>query len=167
MVQVRRLLALSMLLFLSQFTKLSAQQYKALPQSIFEVLQSKGENLGDVQINQPNTLLSLVGRVSPKYGRILIGESNAQVTYGYRIIYFNSNAPKAKSIIYARQETLRKLAPEHPTYIHFNAPFWRLQLGDFQTKEEAQEVLKELRKILPNWHKEAYIIKDKIRLIGK
>ncbi len=167
MVQVRKLLALSILLLLSQSVKLSAQQYKALPQSIFEVLQSKGEDLGDVQINQPSTLLGLVGRVSPRYGRILIGESNAQVVYGYRIIYFNSNAPKAKSIIYARQETLRKLAPEYPTYIHFNAPFWRLQLGDFQTREEARDVLKKLKRKLPRWHKEAYIIRDKIRLIVK
>ncbi len=167
MIQVRKLLALSILLLFSQCIRLSAQQYKALPQSIFEVLQSKGEELGDVQINQPNTLLSLVGRVSPRYGRILIGESNAQVVYGYRIVYFNSNAPKAKSIIYARQGTLRKLAPEYPTYIHFNAPFWRLQLGDFRTREEAREVLRELKKDLPSWHKEAYIIRDKIRLIGK
>ncbi len=167
MVQTHKKLALFIALLLTGMTELSAQHYKALPQSIFEVLQVDGQDMGTVEIRQPNRLLSLVGRVSPQFGRVLIGEGNARVVYGYRIIYFNSNAPKAKAIAYDRKEKLKKVAPEYPTYIHFNAPFWRLQLGDFATREEAREVLKELRKSLPYWRKEAYIIKDKIRLIGK
>ncbi len=156
---------LTTFLLLTNTIKLSAQQYKALPQSIFEVLVGQGENGGEVEIKQTHKLMSLVGRVSPKYGRILVGESNARVVYGYRIIFFNSNAPKAKSIAYARQEELRQIVPEQATYIHFNAPFWKLQLGDFTTKEEAKSTLKQLQKVLPYWKKEAYIIRDRIRLI--
>ncbi len=169
MILARKTFLLSILLsLLGGITQLKAQQYTALPKSIFEVLQGEdGNNIGVIQINQPNRLMSLVGRVSPKYGRILAGESNAQVVYGYRIVYFNNNAPKAKNIAYERQETLKNIAPEYPTYIHFNAPFWRLQLGDFPTQAEAKEVLNKLKKVLPHWQKEAYIVKDRIRLINK
>ncbi len=168
MLLTRKILLLATSLLLGSTTLLKAQQYKALPQSIFEVLRGQnGENTGEVVINQPNRLLSLVGRVSPRYGRILAGESNAQVVYGYRIVYFNSNAPKAKAIAYARQGKLKDIAPEYPTYIHFNAPFWRLQLGDFPTRAEAREVLRKLKKTLPYWQKEAYIVRDRIRLITK
>ncbi len=166
MLLTRKTLLLAVCYIFGSITLLKAQQYKALPQSIFEVLEvQEGENIGEVVINQPSRLLSLVGRVSPRYGRILAGESNAQVVYGYRIVYFNSNAPKAKAIAYARQEKLKDIAPEYPTYIHFNAPFWRLQLGDFPSREEAREVLRKLNKDLPYWQKEAYIVRDRIRLI--
>ncbi len=160
-------IVLTIFLLFANSIELSAQQYKALPQSIFEVLESQEENFGEVKIIQPTRLLSLVGRVSPRYGRILASESNAQVVYGYRIIFFNGNAPKAKGIAYARQNTLKELAPEYPTYIHFNSPFWKLQLGDFPTREEAREALRQLKKSLPNWKREAYIVRDRIRLINK
>ncbi len=168
MILARRTLLLALLLSLLGITQLKAQQYMALPQSIFEVLQGEeGNNIGVIQISQPNRLMSLVGRVSPKYGRILAGESNAQVVYGFRIVFFNSNTPKAKAIAYERQEILKEIAPEQPTYIHFNAPFWRLQLGDFPTQIEAEEVLNKLKKSLPYWQKEAYIVRNKIRLINQ
>ncbi len=167
MIQLRKLLIILAVILCSNRVVVYSQNYEALPQSIFEVLRIKTNDMGEVQITQSNRLLSLVGRVSPKYGRVLSNEINTQVVYGYRIIYFNSNNPKAKATAYLRQEELRKLAPEYATYIRFNAPFWRLQLGDFRTKAEALEVLKELKKTLPKWHKEAYVVKDRIRLIGK
>ncbi len=166
LIQRTKLFILFILSFISFQTAIKAQQYKALPQSIFEVLKTPSNNGGKIEIIQPNRLLALVGRVSPKYGRVLANESSAQVAYGYRIIYFNSNDPKAKAIAYQRQEELKEIAPEYPTYIHFNAPFWHLQLGDFTTKEEAIKVMGVLKNRLPIWNNEAYIIRDRIRIVN-
>ncbi len=142
----------------------SAQSYKALPQNIFEVLGTaplSGE--GAVKIYQSNKLLYLVGKVSPEYAYLLENESKAQAVQGYRILFFNSNMPKAKAMAYDRQDILRALAPEYSTYIHFNSPFWRVEFGDFKNREEAVKVLRELSRKLPNWKKEAYIVKTQIR----
>jgi len=46
--------------------------------------------------------------------------------------------------------------------VGYSAPFWRLKVGDFRTYKEAQEQLNLLKKELPVYGKEMFIVKETI-----
>ncbi len=77
---------------------------------------------------------------------------------GYRIqIFFNSGRK-------AREEALKTKAdflsghPDIPVYIVYHAPFYKVRVGNFRSKDEALGVFHQLRKHYPS----AYIVKDVI-----
>ena len=68
---------------------------------------------------------------------------------GYRIQFFSSNDPKTAAAESSKvAEQLRSLSLGFDIYRTYNAPFWRVRVGDFQTQEEANEVLEELLEIV-------------------
>ncbi len=74
---------------------------------------------------------------------------------GYRIqLVFGSrgDVQKAKSKFYGRYDL--------PAYEDYLAPNFRLRVGDFMTKLQAEKMLSELKKSFPG----AYIVKDKIEV---
>jgi len=46
----------------------------------------------------------------------------------------------------------------------FDSPFWRLRVGNFATREEAEEVMEELKKTFPSFGKEMYIVVDEVKI---
>ena len=47
-------------------------------------------------------------------------------------------------------------------YIGYKAPSWRLRVGDFRTRDEAEEMLKQLKKAFPAYSRELTIVVDRI-----
>ncbi|HRU13054.1 MAG TPA: SPOR domain-containing protein [Dysgonamonadaceae bacterium] len=50
------------------------------------------------------------------------------------------------------------------TVVLFDSPFWRLRVGNFKTREEAEQVLDELRTAFPSFGKEMYIVTDEVKI---
>jgi|ADGO01.1.fsa_nt_gi hypothetical protein len=77
---------------------------------------------------------------------------------GYRILVMNTNdrtkANEAKAKIY--QEL-----PDMKVYLHWQQPFFKLKVGNFQTREEAEEHLDKVKRI---FNQEVYIIRDVIEV---
>ncbi len=68
------------------------------------------------------------------------------VVYGYRVqIFFGTNRNDA----YNEQARFKNLYPEFNTYISYTQPNYRVKVGDFRTRMEAQKMLTELRPIFP------------------
>lgn len=136
------------------------------PRNIFEALASETPGEGAVMIIQPEQVRQLVGGVSSRYGSVLGREGNISLLQGFRIQFYNSNLPGAKAEAERRASEIKMQAPNHPCYISYNAPFWRLVVGDFLSSAEAKAVRSELLKLLPAWGRDSYVVKDKVRILN-
>jgi hypothetical protein len=70
------------------------------------------------------------------------GQRTSQTVDVYRIQCFASSSIEAARL--EKKSIESRLA--YPAYISFEQPFYRLQLGDFTTRPEAEKALLELRK---------------------
>ncbi|MFV0397271.1 MAG: SPOR domain-containing protein [Bacteroidales bacterium] len=131
-------------------------------QGIFDRLESKNGK-GVVEIHQSESIKKLVGTPMPS---IKEGESNVLTTAGYQIHVFSGNKQRAsKDEAYSKEERIKTAYPEHVTYVKYNAPFWRLRVGDFRTYEEADELLRDMRRQFPDFAKEMFIVREEIRIV--
>ena len=68
------------------------------------------------------------------------------VVFGYRVqVFFGSDRKEA----YNEQARFNSLYPELATYISYTQPNYRVKVGDFRTRAEAQKLITELRPIFP------------------
>ena len=76
---------------------------------------------------------------------------------GYRIqLYFGSQRDKA----YELRTEFIKLYPQTAAYVLYQQPNFKLRVGDFRTRLDAQKSLKELQAYYPS----AFLVKDDIKL---
>jgi len=77
---------------------------------------------------------------------------------GYRILVMNSNDRKK---VFDAKARIYQLYPELKPYLLYQAPFYKLKVGNFRTKEEAEEYLTELSRDFP---KGLFIVRDIIEV---
>ena len=70
----------------------------------------------------------------------------------------------AKQEAYRLASQIRGVAPELSSYVTYSAPFWRLSIGDYSSRQEAQQQLNALRASHPRLMREAYIVREKVRV---
>lgn len=80
---------------------------------------------------------------------------------GFRIqVYAGGNNRESKLRAEQAESRVSLLYPQLSTYTRFVSPRWICHLGDFRTREEALEVLRELRSM--GGFQEAIIVKSKV-----
>lgn len=139
---------------------------KIRPRNIFEALEEPSSGEGLITIIQSSELRTLVGSVAGGRTATLGRDGNYTLLMGYRIQVFNSNLPNAKAEAYSRAEQLKRLAPSMSSYITYKAPFWKLTIGNFLTREEASQTRTSLVRTLPSWMRESYVVRDKVRILN-
>lgn len=114
-------------------------------------IQYSGEG-GNVTILQHDDIVKVIDKH-------LNDESKLGGIIGYRIrIYSNSgkqariDGPKIRGSFISKHEGVK-------TYYTFDAPFYRLYVGDFRSRSEAMKFFKEIEKEYPN---NAFIVRTKI-----
>lgn len=130
-------------------------QERTQEQDIFAQITAQSSG-GNVTITQPNWLRNLVGKTTFHTAR-------SSVHMGYRIQVYTSNMRGAKQEAYRLASRVRGAAPELSTYVSYSAPFWRLSVGDYSSRQEAQQQLNALRASHPRLMREAYIVREKLR----
>jgi len=83
---------------------------------------------------------------------------NRRTASGYRILVINSNDRKK---VFAAKAKIYQLYPDLKPYLLYQAPFYKLKVGNFRTKEEAEEFLVELSRDFPTG---LYIVRDIIEV---
>lgn len=81
---------------------------------------------------------------------------------GYRIQVFSGNSSTAKREAQVRERNIISRFPQMRPYIGYKAPSWRLRVGDFRTRDEAQDMLKQLKKVFPAYAREMTVVVDRI-----
>ncbi|MBR3646884.1 MAG: SPOR domain-containing protein [Paludibacteraceae bacterium] len=119
----------------------SAQTVTPEPKPSLRIFDEMEPNVTVYQSENVNRLLTT---------RVLGVEADEITTgRGFRIQFFSSNDPKTAAAESSKvAEQLRSLSLGYDIYRTYNAPFWRVRVGDFQTQEEANEVLEELLEIV-------------------
>ncbi len=115
---------------------------------VFEVLSGSG-----VVVRQSPELASAVGdRIDANY-------ANTLETEGYRIRIFFDNRQDAREASELAVRRFEKLFPGYQTYRTFIYPNFKVTVGDFRTKAEAQVALKNIVRVFPN----AFVVKERMK----
>ena len=77
---------------------------------------------------------------------------------GFRILVINSND---RDKVFAAKARIYQLYPELKPYLLYQPPFYKLKVGNFKTKDEAEEYRKELVRQFPTG---LYVIRDIIEV---
>ncbi|MDR0542619.1 MAG: SPOR domain-containing protein [Dysgonamonadaceae bacterium] len=142
------------------FCGLSAQVFAQ--STIMDSLQEDVPGQGVVRVESPDAVNRLVGRRSEPS---LAGNVEYIKVAGYRVQVFAGNQQRSsKAEVFQRQQTFNEAFPDIPAYVTYNAPYWRLRVGDCLTYEEAYLLMKRITKQLPNLKKEMYVVKDEIKV---
>lgn len=100
-----------------------------------------GQVGGKVTVVKDPLIDSLIARrIALKKG--ISGNGSSLVAYGYRVqIFYGSDRKEA----YDQQGKFKNLYPELDTYLSYDMPNYRVKVGDFRTRAQAQSFLNELR----------------------
>ena len=82
---------------------------------------------------------------------------------GYRIMVFDDNNVRtAKNAAQVRKSQVQARFPQLRVYVVFNSPYWRVKVGDFRTRAEAEHVMSEIRAAIPAAASSLRIVRDRI-----
>lgn len=79
---------------------------------------------------------------------------------GFRIQVFSDSGINSKTKAQSAQDEFKSRFPDKGVYLSFKSPNYKVRIGDFRTKLDAQRFLIELTADFPN----AFIIADQINL---
>ena len=133
--------------------------------TIFDELAKPEAGKGTVHIHQSEDIRAMVG--AHKYGENV--EQEDEETFlkipGYRAqVFSGNNQRKSKDEAFKKEEEIKELFPDIPTYVTYNAPFWKLRVGDFRSHEEAYQLMRQLMEAFPDYAKEMYIVKEEVKI---
>lgn len=84
---------------------------------------------------------------------------------GFRIQAYTDNNPRtAKAAAQRRARDIAMKFPQYRSYISYKAPAWRLRIGDFKTRREAQAALQRIKSVYPKFAREMVIVRDRINV---
>ena len=133
--------------------------------TIFDVLSRHGVGEGEVVVHQSAAIERLIGERMAGANV----ETTDSVAYlkiqGYRTQVFSGNNQRAsKDEAFNKEKEIKELFPDVPTYVSYNAPFWKLRVGDFRSHEEAYHMMRQLMAAFPKYGKEMYIVREEIKI---
>ena len=133
--------------------------------TIFDAWQEACSGQGSVIVHQPENLRNRVGKRLYGEGVEKTDSTAFLKIQGYRTqVFSGNNQRKSKDEAFQKEKEIKELFPDVPTYVTYNAPFWRLRVGDFRSHEEAYRMQRLLMDAFPAYGKEMYIVKEEIKL---
>jgi len=157
------LLLLSFLMIFGIYNSVYAQSPQFSIFDSFNTPSKSGE--GRVVIHQSEEIKQLVGTRIDSENVDLINGKTFLKTIGYRIQMYSGNLQqKSREEAESLQKKIAGQYPDITAYVEFDAPFWRLRIGDFRSFEEASMMLRILRSSYPQKKNEIYILESNILL---
>lgn len=145
-----------------------AQQSSQQKKEIIPELNSFAPGKGKVSIYEDESISHVLGRpMTPP--RTVYSNSDGSTQYyrirGYKIQAFSGNNQRtSKNEAYHKQGLINNAYPHLETVVLFESPFWRLRVGNFETRAEAEEVMKHMVKSFPSFGKEMYVVIDEVKI---
>ncbi|MDD3967573.1 MAG: SPOR domain-containing protein [Proteiniphilum sp.] len=162
---------LSILPFLLSFlllTTLLYGQQASRENNILQELNSTVPGKGRVTVYEDERIRGVVGRpvAAP---RPVYTSADGSMQYhkmrGYKIQAFSGNDQRtSRNEATHKQRLIEGAFPGHEAVVLFDSPFWRLRVGNFERRDEAEEVMEEIRKAFPSFGREMYIVVDEVKI---
>lgn len=149
------------------FCCFSVMGLKVEAQNIISDLETSKDGEGTVRIVCDPKITELLGTptASSRPSEPVPGDENSAARFvGYRIQIYMDNSTKAKNEAIRIEGLFNETFPDIGTYVRYNAPNWKVLVGDFRTREEAVVFEETIRNSLPEFGKEMYIIPSRINL---
>ncbi|MDE7090436.1 MAG: SPOR domain-containing protein [Bacteroidales bacterium] len=77
-------------------------------------------------------------------------------TQGYSVLFFSASGNHSGAAAEQANELFQFLYPETPTYLSYDAPYYKLKAGNFRTRLEASAFLARIQNDYPN----AFVVRD-------
>lgn len=133
---------------------------------IEQLTEPESDTAAKVTLVQDTAILALLGQpgVNVPQNIVIVQNHPCLQMMGYRIQVFSSNNQySAKTEAFRRETAIKQSMPDMPSYVRYQAPFWRVRVGDFQTYEDAYAKLVEFRKTFA-FGREMSIVRETINL---
>ena len=89
--------------------------------------------------------------------------NQATTRVGYRVqVFDDNNVMTAKHDAQSRKQQIDSRFPEFHTYVQFNSPYWKVKVGDFRTRSEADAAMAAIRAAFPGFASQLRIVRDRI-----
>ncbi len=120
---------------------------------------------GNITVEAPDELNSRLTQDADD--QVSDGTTQRSQTYvssvGFRVeIFAGNNARTAKSQASARRRNVSSRFPQYNAYLVFESPYWRVRVGDFHSRPEAEAALAEIRRAFPSYGKDLRIVRARI-----
>ena len=89
----------------------------------------------------------------------LIRKNRSEQTDGYRIRIYFDNKQNSREASAESEARFKRLFPGYNTYRTFKNPFFKVTVGDFRTKADAQVALQRIVRVFPD----AFIVKEQMK----
>lgn len=87
----------------------------------------------------------------------------AQKIAGFRIqVFSDNNSRTAKNEARTKSQNITEAFPHLRTYVTYDAPYWRLRVGDFRSRTDAEEAAEEIKSRFPSYSREVRVVRDRI-----
>ncbi len=129
-------------------------------ETIIDALETETSGAGTIDVESDPGITALLG--TPVKGAALEDESaGSSKMQGFRIlVYMGNDQRKARGEASGRQNLIKEKFSDMGTYLVYESPNWKLLVGDFTTREEANMFRQLLQKEFPQFGKEVYIVGD-------
>lgn len=127
------------------------------------------ENKSVITIYIPSGLDKILSfNKSPEYNindsdESFVQESSKVIRTGYRVqVFDDNNVRTAKAHAQERKQMIQSRFPEFQAYVTFNSPYWRVKVGDFRTRSEAEAAMGAIRSAFPSIGAQLRVVRDRI-----
>ena|SRR5690554_306237 len=135
---------------------------------ILKELNSNKQNSGDVTVYEDESITHILGRpMGPP--RTIYTDAEGSVRYykmrGYKVQAFSGNNQRtSRDEAYRKQSLINNQFPDLETVVLFESPFWRLRVGNYKSRGEAEEAMRDLKNSFPSFGKEMYVVVDEVKI---
>jgi hypothetical protein len=119
---------------------------------------SQADENGHVVIVQDPRIDTILNKHLEMNEALLLNTDNFAID-GYRIQIFEESGNKSSTRAREVMSEFSYKYPDMPTYLTWQAPNFKVRVGDFRTRMEAEGFLKKIKKNYPI----AWVIRDKIK----
>lgn len=145
-----------------------AQQSSLQKKEILQELNAFSAGKGNVSIYEDESISHILGRPMGPPRTVYSNADGSTQFYrirGYKIQAFSGNNQRtSKNEAQRKQQLINNAYPDFETVVLFESPFWRLRVGNFESRTEAEEVLKQMVRSFPSFGKEMYIVVDEVKI---
>jgi hypothetical protein len=96
------------------------------------------------------------------------GDSQSSATQtrsknGFRVEVFSDNKVQtAKAQAASKKRLLQARLPQYKVYLVFEAPYWRVRLGDFTNRSAAEAAMSEVKRAFPAFATDLRVVRSTI-----
>lgn len=96
-------------------------------------------------------------------------ESEKKTSTGRRIVYrvqvFSDNkGERSRQEAISKERTVKHRFSDYPTHVVYSSPYWRLQVGSFNSQPEAEELAQRMKKAFPAYSREIHVVRARVSI---